>query len=324
MHDWIVMASPFISALIGGMFTLVAAKSRLAVLGKKHTRRSVVRLCIAAISLLVIIGLAITTYVTWRPIDRWEHWERTFAHEFAEQRGDGLARLGNALKLVPPPFDRSVGESKSIIFYEDMTFGRTLLQNESIATVLQNKLGIYGNIFTGGGHSLPWKEGYSKATTREYLVPNIKDSDPGMVTWILHPIIENYEKKLSELLFETPPTSPADSNVATRLLELAKGRRLDANKMPPLIRFNKFPKGAYSDRVGRTEASWVFFCNLQDVWDMTVEQAAKSSGFQIRGNDTTDTRLFIWLYLPSHPDGVQIATWRNIKELLIDCATSEQ
>jgi hypothetical protein len=70
--------------------------------------------------------------------------------------------------------------------------------------------------------------------------------------------------------------------------------------------------------VGRPDAYYVFFSNLHDVWDMTIEQAAEASGYRVvdPSSDKDDTKLFIWLYVPSHASSARQATWRNVFEIL--------
>ena len=82
MHEWFVLATPFITAFIGGIFAIIAAKESQSK-GKY----------IAWISVVIIAALVVTTYVTWRPVNKWESWKDKVETEFTKSQGDGLYRL---------------------------------------------------------------------------------------------------------------------------------------------------------------------------------------------------------------------------------------
>ncbi len=305
MHEWFVLATPFITAFIGGIFTIIAAK------GSRSKGKY-----IAWASVVVIITLVVTTYITWKPVDKWESWRVQVVTDFKNSNGDGLYRLKAAIKNNPPPFTE---KSQSGSFYEDMKAGNILLNDSEIAEVLKKEFGIYKSSFTGAGLSVPWDSEYSKAFSREYLVKNINDSDSDVWTWVLDPAFVNYSRKISELI-NSSPTTLSNTVKLTSNIPTIISRMKNPSGIPPVIRFQKFPYSKYSNMVGRSDSKYVFFSNLHDVWDLTVEEAAESSGYRLstQGSDTPGTKLFVWLYVPTHAHSVRPATWRSVLSLLTE------
>lgn len=304
MQEWFVTITPFITTLIGGFFTVLAAKDRV-----DRGRY------IAGISLLILIALSITTYLTWRPENPWEKWKKSLYSDFKEFQGDGLHRLKTALKNNPVPF-RS--KTESVSFYEDIRAGKNFLEHEEIAGILKEKFGIYRDTFTGCGMSVPWDKIYSKALSREYLAPNVHEKDKDVWTWILDPAFANYHRKVKDLVRKSIPTKESNIVELSNHINTIENRMRDPSSIPPLIRFQKFQLKYYSKKVGRDKANKVFFCNLYDVWDMTIEQAAEASGYRITdaSSDNIDTKLFVWLYVPTHTHSARLATWKNVFSIL--------
>ena len=303
MREWFVLATPFITAFIGGIFTIIAAK------GSQSKGKY-----IAWASVVVIIALVVTTYITWKPVDKWESWKGQVETDFKNSPGHGLYRLKAAIKNNPPPFAE---RSQSGSFYEDMKAGNILLSNNEIAEVLKREFGIYKSSFTGAGLSVPWDSEYSKSISREYLVKNVDESDSDVWTWILDPAFVNYSRKISELI-NSPPTTPSNTVDLASNISTVISRMRNPSSIPPVIRFQKFPFSKYSNMVGRSDSKYVFFSNLHDVWDLTVEEAAESSGYRLasQSSDAPDTKLFVWLYVPTHAHSVRCGTWRNVISIL--------
>src|SRR5206468_9750375 len=88
--------------------------------------------------------------------------------------------------------------------------------------------------------------------------------------------------------------------------------RLKSRESPPVVRFGKFPPRRYSGKMGRDEAVRVFVSNLSEVWDLSVEEAARLSGYTVSGGEAGGDKLFIWVFLPTHPREVVPATWGRV------------
>lgn len=304
MPVWFVQIIPIITAIIGGIFMILKVK-----------RARLLTIVISLVSLCLIITLVIITYVTWRPKHSWETWEKDLVSKFETIEGDGYYKLCKAIKDIPPPFSK---KSQSGSFYDDMKVGEILLKNKKISEVLKKYFGLYEDSFIGTGLSIPWGFQYSQALSKEYIVPNLNERDNDVWTWELEPAFANYSRLVSDIIKNGTPTSQSNTININQYLEEIISRIMDVTRIPPVIRFQQFPKTQYKGTIGRPDSQYVFFSNLHDTWDMTVEEAAKASGHRLslKGTSASDTKLFIWLYVPTHAYSVRRATWRNILKIL--------
>ncbi|MDL1976256.1 MAG: hypothetical protein LWX55_16095 [Deltaproteobacteria bacterium] len=234
--------------------------------------------------------------------------------DFNSTQGDELYRLKAALKQNPLP---KYGSKQSDKFYDEMLAGKLLTNNTDIASVLNTKFGISSDSFTGAGMSVPWDMNYEKSTSREYLVKNVWETDSDVWAWVLDPAFANYSRVVSDLL-KTAPTKASNTVDLKQSIDIVMSRMKNVSGIPPVIRFQKFSESKYSKQVGRYSSDYVFFSNLHDVWDLSIEQAAEASGYRLSNasSDAPDTKLFIWLYVPTHAHSVRKATWGNVLEIL--------
>lgn len=303
MKEILILVTPFLTALIGGMFTLMAAKENT------NSKRVV-----SIVFTIVIVGLLTATYITWKPIDPFDAWISDVKKNYNDVQGSDYIRLKTAVKNNPPPHH---GSSQSDKYFRDVQVGKLLMQEQEFAEILQIKFGISSDSFTGMGLSVPWDQDYKKSSSREYLVKNINETDDDVWTWILDPAFTSYDKKISEL-FEILPTENSNTQNLTNHIATIDKRMKNIKGIAPVIRFQKFPLSSYKGTVGRKESDYVFFSNLHDVYDLSIEEAAEASGYRLSnsGSDDSDTKLFVWLYVPTHAQSSRKATWGNVLEIL--------
>jgi hypothetical protein len=217
------------------------------------------------------------------------------------------------------------------IFRTQMRMAEALMAVPDVPDILQAQLSIDARRFLGYGYSL--SEGavkYSEAANREYFVRNRCASvgktgpcadkarvSPQMFTWVLQPgvVASNPNETIGHLLARVAPTYGQEHYVEY-FLDLDK-RRLSQHP-PVLIRFSKFSEDSYLGTVGRPYATFVFFSNLAEFWDMTVAQAELASGRVVDSASWGDPgqRVFIWVYFPSGDDEARLASWESVFYLL--------
>jgi hypothetical protein len=303
---------PIIVALIGGMSTLAAAfigRPRSAIKPGSPNRILFLFGGLAALSFLIF---AILIFSTWAPKDRLVQWKKEVEQHLGACTQDHSSCLRETIVKYPPP---PQGPGASADFYEDMHMGALLMEIPRARETLGSLLGIGAETFTGSGYSIPWKSTYAQARAREYLIPNLPETDENVWTWQLEPAFANYKRSVQEIL-TLPPTDESNQRDLGMYLDEIIDQMKNSEVVSPVIRFQQFSKTEYSGRLGRREAIRVFAVNLRDVWEMTVEQAAASTGYPLSLHDAMDAKLFIWLFVPEHADAVIRATWGNIMHWL--------
>ena len=229
------------------------------------------------------------------------------------QRGSVEQALVKALQVHKPP---AAEEKASALLRRDQAMAEVLLSYDCVRALLEIRFGIRKN-FLGTGLSLPQgMDKYSAAAVHEYLVPNNQDSHPFVWTWKLKPLSLNLRKKVKDLIAGDPKVRiPPDSGNSEQLEEEILPRVHEKHTDTPLvIRFAKFPKVYYKGTIGRPIANRVFASNLAEVWDLTLEEAARQSGYNIAGPSREEERFFIWVFAPRHYDEVVPATWGEVFE----------
>jgi hypothetical protein len=212
------------------------------------------------------------------------------------------------------------------VLRHDQAVAEVLLGYGGVRFVLKRRFGI-DKEFLGTGLSRPGGDpDYETASVHEYLVPNYHDTHAAVWTWLL-PVGPNFRRPIREIVAgdmqkgveRVPPTRDSkrtfEQNLTQRLLPAVRDRDM---KLPPVIRFAKFPEKYYSGKLGRDDARRVFASNLAEVWDRPIQDAARLSGYTYTfgaGADEGDT-FFIWVFAPTHPDEVVPATWGKVLEHL--------
>jgi len=243
------------------------------------------------------------------------------------QRGRVEQALIEALHVHKPP---ASDESPSAILRRDQAMADVLLSYESVRDLFKLRFGIRES-FLGTGLSMPLgMDKYSAAAVHEYLVPNHQDSHDGVWTWKLKPLGSNYRKKVKDILAgdpkeRVPPTTGNVEQFERDLKEDILPRLQDKNcKKPPVIRFAKFPAIYYKGTIGRPIAKRVFASTLAEVWDLTLEEAALQSGYNVAGAPKEGELFFMWVYLPDYPYQVVPATWGEVFKRIPEWLNSKE
>jgi hypothetical protein len=228
------------------------------------------------------------------------------------QRHSVEQALLEVLKVHKPSANE---EKASALLRRDQAMAEVLLSYDCIRALLEIRFGIRKN-FLGTGLSLPQgMDKYCAAGVHEYLIPNVQDSDELVWTWKLKPLGLSFRKKVKDLIAGDPKEFPLASGSVEQLKEVVLPRIAEKHTDTPLvIRFAKFPEVYYKGTIGRPIANRVFASNLAEVWDLTLEEAARQSGYNIAGSTREGERFFIWVFAPAHADEAVPATWGEVLE----------
>jgi hypothetical protein len=203
--------------------------------------------------------------------------------------------------------------------FADQALGEVLRSSPEAMLPLQKYYGVDSTSFLGTGLSEPLDgETFVAERIPEYLVPNYPDSHEGVMVWKLDPMYEYADKKLYDVLTTTTPINAVGSDKAElEELRTKLGQRLflDA-KAPPVIRFALIPRGKYSGCLGRKAAQEVFASHLglMKSEGLTVEEAARMSGYRLTAG--VNLELYVFVFLPSHPQELREPTWTHMIEAL--------
>lgn len=212
-------------------------------------------------------------------------------------------------------------------FHADIRLADKLLEIPRVSEILGRAFSISKENFLGYGYSLP-SDG-SEPRAREYLVKNQcstsskpggpcalpNSASPQIFTWILSPSDVKAGDTIGTLLRRIKPEENRDAFDAL-LKEIDEGR---LDKTPPLlIRFSKFSISSYAGTIGRTDATYVFFSNLAEMWARSISASETISGREpdTSAGGTPGVRVFVWIFYPTSADDAQPATWKNIFRLL--------
>jgi hypothetical protein len=210
-------------------------------------------------------------------------------------------------------------------FRFDTKIADTMMSIPGVSDILKVSFSIDGAQFLGNGYSVPiGAKQYSDAKTHEYLIRNLcvtrneNENSPcrddsaenhQFSTWVMRSeeIADNPNIKIGDLLTKVRSGS---TNWQILQQHLKDDKRLRADP-PLLIRFAKFPERFYLGTVGRSDATYVFFSNLAEVWDKSFFDAEADSGRIWVENTASDPglKIFIWIFYPSAKDDAHLATW---------------
>jgi hypothetical protein len=222
---------------------------------------------------------------------------------------------------------------------EDVELGSRLLKDKkgqtAIADGLYDFYGINAQTFLGTGYSIPSpteeSDGqYSDAKVREYLVPNYcavkmaplcPEKEPDVWGWRLDPHLLTNLSVRDLLCRIKPEDGVAEYRKFIRPWCFHRAALdVSADKSDPvLIRFQNFPEGYYKGTVGRANAVYVFFSNLEQASPLSLREAARQSGSTAREIDNLapNRKVFVWLVAPGDKSASRrLATWQKLFALI--------
>jgi hypothetical protein len=247
----------------------------------------------------------------------WTSW-RARIHEKLSAAPITEQTLIEAFQIRPPVRP----EDQAAALRRDQAIADVFLSYQGVQPILKARFGIDNRNFLGTGLSKPvGKNNYSSASVHEYLIPNYPDTHPEVWTWKIKPVGLLFGKRVCDFIagegdMRSGRVAPSLGNKSTFdqyltdvILPRVKGRDMD---LPPVIRFAKFPEQLSSNKLGRKEAVRVFASNLAEVWDHTLQDAARLSGYPVSTTASDADTFFIWIFVPVHPDDVVPATWGQV------------
>jgi hypothetical protein len=272
------------------------------------------------LALLVIGGLV--RYFVWptaRPTDPALHtpvWEelvqspewRTWRKQIHEKLSAGKVTektLAEALQIKLPPRP----DNAAAALRRDQAIADVLMTYPPVKQILWKRFGIDENGFLGTGLSKPSssKSNYGAASVHEYLIRNLPDNHPAVWMRILDP--NKNPKDMTMTVQELFEKDPKPDDQKKELIEGIAQRVKEKDTVNPvMIRFARLDAGMYSRKLGRSASHLVFASNLAEVWNTRVTDAAILSGHTFTKGDS----VYIWVFLPNHPDEAVPATWGEV------------
>lgn len=248
----------------------------------------------------------------------WLEWQKELEQAATKCKKEAPRCLSDAISPVlgrrPQPNQR--GDVTGLA--SDLIAGQLMLANDNIRDVLNTRLGV-GDRFIGSGFSEPVDQtDFLFARVSEYFVPNLSDSSAHVWQWNLEPgqLVDHkplVDNKLIDVLLKFPPLNHSDFS---RNWSWISRDHLGSNDPhPALVRFALLDpkKKKYSGCLGRADATRAFMSSLGEVYQKTVTEAARNSGYAVAGKtDEPGVRLFVWVYTPNSDGIVARATWRNV------------
>ena len=222
-------------------------------------------------------------------------------------------------EAIATPYPSPDPESDSPLarLYGDTRAGHIIMALlPRVKQMLGERVGVKPE-FTGAGFAVPNDphKFFWNARVHEYLVKNLSDNDPAVWSWQLEPDA-GLKLKVDELINDAPLPELLQSRDRKKLIEGVNDNCGLADPTPAVIRFGRFQTGNYTNKLARNERKRVFVLHLCAVRHLTIKEAAHLSGYQLTPGKLDPTkgpeRLYIWVYLPSHPDHIIEATWENI------------
>jgi len=212
--------------------------------------------------------------------------------------------LAEALRIKRPEV-----RSPAAVLRHDQAVGDVLQSYPRVRTLLENRLGIYGE-FLGTGYSNPVHAlDYERASLHEYLIPNLADSNTRV--WMrqikVGAAVQAPDKTIKDLIEEKSEEDRAKESLKQAIIARAEA----GDKEAAMVRFAMFNSEQYKGTLGHPKRERVFACDLAEVWKLKIQEAAFRSGYRFGTGDT----LFIWVFMPVQGEAV-LATWGQVFEHL--------
>jgi hypothetical protein len=135
----------------------------------------------------------------------------------------------------------------------------------------------------------------------------------GVWAWTIDP------DKMDDLSIQDVVKRMPPRDGAGELSRLAPPGAKEDHTQPWLIRFSKLPLAKYKGTVGRPGATYVFFSDLSQTWNLKLREAWRRSGATTQELDNQDPtkKVFVWVEAPAENGDVTApASWRDVIEIL--------
>lgn len=253
--------------------------------------------------------------------DRWTAWENRIRQD-VEKCGEAptndagtihahdvcIAQKISSNSDYPPPESSNAVDKLNA----DIHAGYILMNIKAVFGMLKRNICVQRN-FLGDGLALPNSDSrYWKPRVPEYLVSQLRESNPNLWTWEL-PLSDN-EKNLKEII-AGPPRHGLEGRTSQKdFLKYIQDSVKTPRDPEVVVRFARFPRSKYENTLGPPVAKRVFVLRLRDVYEMTFQQAANLSGLKVDDDPkyTAEDKLWVWIYKPTLPADLLPPTWGEI------------
>jgi len=227
--------------------------------------------------------------------------------------------LAEAFTLLEPPLQY---DNPAQRFQTEMWAGRILMsiQQPRVGDLMYDCLGIDSGMFSGSGHPIPWAatpagRNYTWDRGREYVTPNMSETQHNLSTWELAATEEDLDLTMGQVIQDPdmPPLAGA-GELEAQLPEILRKMADPTETLPPVTRLTITAyHGAFPGRVAPPARVRAFFLDLRDGMNMTLREAAQASGFDLRAPDPVgENKLYFWLFHPEAPANLVRITWGNL------------
>lgn len=270
-------------------------------------------------SVAVILGtLLIHLLMTTPAEDPWLTWKHQIEKKVAECDNEKAILDICIGQAIAQEYPKPQSNLSADILQNDMHAGTILITINPVKALLQKRLGIKDH-FLGDGFAQPDDKENPDALVPEYFAANLNDTDADVWTWALAPIPEYLNKKVAEIVESEKDTvkddqgreiQGRDTESFKKFSETLK-TQLDFVR-PAVIRFARFPPERYSHKMGPQDAKRVFTLHLGSVYNLSLAEAARLSGYSLETAKTDHDKFWVWVYLPSDKRDVVRPTWHEI------------
>jgi hypothetical protein len=247
------------------------------------------------------------------PEDPWVTWQRQIETKVAECEHEKTIKEICIAQAISQEYPKPKSDLPMQLLHNDLRAGTTVMSINPVKDLLYDRIGIKDH-FLGNGFAQPDDKEKPYALVPEYLAANLNETDSDVWTWALAPIPEQLDKKVSEIIGSRKDTikeiEGRDSEGFTKFSETV-GKHLDYER-PAVIRFGRFPREQYTHKMGLTAAKRVFVLHLGSVYNLSLGEAARLSGYSLQSPKSDHDKLWVWVYLPSDKRDLVRPTWREI------------
>lgn len=272
----------------------------------------VIPACVAVILGAVLMHILLTP----RQIpadDPWVAWQRQVEKSVAECGNEKTIHEICLAQAISHEYPKPKSSFSTELLHNELHAGAIIMTINPVKELLYKRIGVKDH-FVGNGFAQPGDRGKADAFVPEYLAANLSDAHPDVWTWALAPIPEHLDKKVSEIVGSRKDTIGAlqarDSEGFTKFLQTVMNH-LDYER-PAVIRFARFPPEQYSQKMGRLDAKRVFVLHLGSVYNLSLGEAARLSGYSLESARSDHDKLWVWVYLPGDKRDLVRPTWGEI------------
>jgi hypothetical protein len=269
--------------------------------------------CVAVLLAAVLIHLLLTPKVIAE--DPWVTWKFQIENEVKKCEKETSVQEICIAQAISQEYPKPQSDRSTDLLHNELHAGTILMAINPVRELLYKRIGVKDH-FLGDGFAKPDDKEKPDALVPEYLAVNHVETDPDVWTWALAPIPEQLDWKVAEIIGSKKDTifndeiSGRDISSFNKFSETVK-KHLGYDR-PAVIRFARFPPERYSHKMGLPDAKRVFVLHLGSVYNLSLGEAARLSGYSLKNAKTDHDKLWVWVYLPGDNRELVRPTWREI------------